>query len=642
MRLAALVGMLHAAFDPDEAMADVAALCGHDRYQASAGIGAAAAYVASRAQEAGLAGVEVLEFPGGASFGAFRGPLGWTPVCAALTLGAEVVLRYPEQPYGLAAYSAATPPGGRVGPLLRWSAVRDGADPAGALVVLDEPALVAELTRGGALGFVADPLGARADRLPDQVGRLELPPGSPLVAFSVAAGTLARLLSAADRGSAARVLVELGPPATMPVVTGHTRSSTAGELLLSAHLCHPRPSANDNASGVAALLGLARCWPPVGGPAVRFVWGPEFVGLSAYLAARPAAPIAAVNIDMAGEDQHRCGGPLVIERTPDELPSYLSALAERCAALLPPAGRSYSGAVGSDTWAWRSTPYVGASDHALLAAVGCPAVGLGHWPDRFNHTSADTLDKVNPAELRRTATIAGATLACTAAVLAGDQDLSVDLADTTVAWAARHLAAALPGAEPPPAPAPTPVPTPVPVPTSVSVPTGAVPGAVPGAVAGSGEVFDPWAREAAERRMAHRGAVARGALDSLAHLDVSTKHLADKLIWLPDAIEPPDIAGPVPTWDGPVNLRALTEAATPDDQTWLAARLAEDRGGGYARMLALCRALDGRRDTRAAAWWAALAAELPIPADFAERFFAVLARAGWTHPGRHDQKEGTD
>ncbi len=164
----------------------------------------------------------------------------------------------------------------------------------------------------------------------------------------------------------------------MPVVTGVLPGSGDHEVLLSAHLCHPRPRANDNASGVAALLGIARALagqqPATGGGArlrgarlrgarlpgvrfrgVRFLWGPEFVGLAGYLhdyamAGRTPVPAHVVNVDMAGQDVARCGGPLVIERGPDDIRSFLPALATRCAALLAPASRSYSGAVPCDPW----------------------------------------------------------------------------------------------------------------------------------------------------------------------------------------------------------------------------------------------------------------------------------------------------
>ncbi len=81
---------------------------------------------------------------------------------------------------------------------------------------------------------------------------------------------------------------------------------------------------------------------PRTGAGVRFLWGPEFVGTIAYLhdvigTGQVPAPALAINIDMAGQDVASCGGPLVIERGPDDIASFSPALAARCAALLPPA-----------------------------------------------------------------------------------------------------------------------------------------------------------------------------------------------------------------------------------------------------------------------------------------------------------------
>ena len=191
-------------------------------------------------------------------------------------------------------------------------------------------------------------------------------------------------------------------------------------------------------------------------PGVRFLWGPEFTGVAAYLhdkvgSGRTPPPSLAINVDMAGQDVHRCGGPLVIERGPDDIPSFLPALAGRCAALLPPASLSYSGAVPCDPWTWRATPFAGGSDHALLAdaPTRCQAIALGHWPDRANHSSADTPDLVDPAELRRTAVIA---CAMAAAVRdRADPRLAADVGEATVSWAAEHVLAVLPGRRPAPA-----------------------------------------------------------------------------------------------------------------------------------------------------------------------------------------------
>jgi hypothetical protein len=630
MRLADLVAGVYARFDTAAAMADVTAICAHDRYQASAGINAAAAHVAARAEAAGLADVTVRTFPadGARRWWTYHAPESWTPLRARLTVDGTDLVRYPEQPYTLAAYSAGTVPGGRTVRMRRWSEARGDADLSGVLVVVDTPeppsTLVARLAASGATGMVADPLGGRPGRGPDQVGRLELLPGTGIVAFSVTPPVLARLVAAADAGTAATVDVRLDPdPAPMPIVTALLPGTdgTGEEMLLSAHLCHPRPSANDNASGVAALLGTARVLRAAGsrapGAGIRFLWGPEFTGTAAYLhdvvhAGAAPVPILAVNVDMAGEDLGGCGGPLVIERGPDDLPSPLTALVERCAALIPPRTRSYSGAVGCDPWTWRSTPFAGGSDHALSAAAPTrtPALSLGHWPDRTNHSSADTIEHVDPEELRRTSTVVAATAAALHA--RADRDLAADVAAATTGWAADHILSALPGRRParpsPPA---------------------------------EGDVVDPHADRWARRLLEHRITVALGAVrglgvtgagpDDVRAADSTVSAIADAARFAIPATDDAATDGDavVPLWNGPANLRALAAAADDDDRAWLDARLAEDRGGNYARALALLGAIDGVRDRDTAIWWAAAASGLPMPADFADRFFDLLGPAGW-------------
>ena len=628
MRLADLVAAVHRDFDVAAAMADVSALCEHDRYQASAGIDAAASYVAQRAADAGLHDVEVLHFPadGARRWWTFAGPSAWTPRRASVHVDGVPVLSYPQQPYSLAANSAPTAPGGVRLPLVLWDS-GSCPDVADALVVLEAAPLPVALDRliaGGAAGVVTDPLASRPDRWPEQVGRLELPVGCPLFAFSLTKAQAAGLRRAAQRSTKADVQVDVNVAGTLPVVTGRLPGGPR-ELLLSAHLCHPRPSANDNASGVAALLGLARAGEVFGrtGAAVRFVWAPEFIGMAAYLhdivhAGRAPVPIAAVNVDMAGEDQRRCGGPLVIERAPEELPSPVSAIAERCAELIPPAARSYSGAVPCDTWAWRATPYVGASDHAMLAGppTNCPAISIGHWPDSANHTGADTVDLVDPQELRRTATIAGATIA--AMRTDDDPRLSADVTDATAAWAVGYVLSAMPGARPlPPAP--------------------------PDGPLAEGPRLDPWAPEHLGRLLAHRGVVARDVIRSLPGAervaDWFSGLTAHVMASCPGGIvspEPPP--GPddgvvlAPRWNGPMNLRHLAERSSAPDRRWLADVTAQDRGGSYARLLALARGIDGIRDGRSVAWWAAMTSGLAVPVDTASRFLGMLCRAGLAEP----------
>ncbi|MFG1751600.1 DUF4910 domain-containing protein [Streptosporangium sandarakinum] len=660
-------GLAHARFDVGAAERDVAELCRFDRYQASDGIMAAAAYVAERAERAGLSDVRLLEFPadGGRHWWTFRAPSSWTPVHAELA----GVAAYPDRPFTLAAYSAPTGPDGVEAPVVRLGAgpgttrgvplesTRGAPGPArgagtahddperlrGAIAVHDDPdlplpAALDLAARYGALGLATDRVSG-----PGRTGRIELRAGGPLLAFSLTPGQLADL-AGRDR---VRVTVRTHGAAPMPVVTallpGEPREpgdpAAAEEVLLSAHLCHPRPSANDNASGVAALLGAAAVLAGVrrGRRAVRFVWGPEFTGMAAYLHdVAPAPPVAAVNVDMAGQDQRLCGGPLIVERSPDHLPGFVNALAEYVVGALPQAGRSYSGAVACDTWAWRATPFVGASDHSLLVdrSVGCPTVTLGHWPDRFNHSSADTLDKVDFQELRRTATIACATAAVLAA--AGEEDRG-ELERIATRWAAARLLECLPR-----------------------------PGAPPADLAA----------DRARGLLRHRTAVALGALDGVDRLcgrpgDPGPRRWVEGLSahvagLLPGTRSEPAPAGPgslgrtrpetVPvgrvrpepwasgaepgtpepvgpplrrTWEGPFNLRGLAEAASPAGRDWIDGRLAADRSRAYALMLALAHGVDGTRDRAELARYAEYAAELPVGTDFADGFLSVLVEAGW-------------
>jgi Zn-dependent M28 family amino/carboxypeptidase len=44
----------------------------------------------------------------------------------------------------------------------------------------------------------------------------------------------------------------------IPLVTARLAGESEREILVVSHLCHPRPGANDNASGAAAALEAAR------------------------------------------------------------------------------------------------------------------------------------------------------------------------------------------------------------------------------------------------------------------------------------------------------------------------------------------------------------------------------------------------
>ena len=113
-------------------------------------------------------------------------------------------------------------------------------------------------------------------------------------------------------------------------------------IVFSCHLDHPRPGANDNASGCAAILEVARTLSklvqegrlPSPRRSLRFVWPPEIEGTHALLAGRPElaeAMKAAIHLDMVG------GGPETravfhVTRGPASLPSFVHDLVAAQAA----------------------------------------------------------------------------------------------------------------------------------------------------------------------------------------------------------------------------------------------------------------------------------------------------------------------
>lgn len=196
------------------------------------------------------------------------------------------------------------------------------------------------------------------------------------------------------------------------VVSGLIPGETPQEVLIIAHLCHPKPSANDNASGAATALEVARALQSLIGQGklkrpqrgIRFLLVPEMTGTIAYLATHEgdiSQMIAGVNLDMVGEDQERCGGSLLIDRLPGAAPGFVEGLMKRLREEFIQELKGFTGRGGYSSFRYGEVPFSGGSDHSILSdpTVGVPTVMLIQWPDRFYHTSFDTLDKVSPKML---------------------------------------------------------------------------------------------------------------------------------------------------------------------------------------------------------------------------------------------------
>jgi len=214
------------------------------------------------------------------------------------------------------------------------------------------------------------------------------------------------------------------------VVETLLKGQTEEEVLIVSHLCHPRSSANDNASGVAAsmealkvirdlvasgaLPGLKR--------SIRMIFVPEFTGTYPYLhelGERTRRIKAGINLDMVGGRQSHGYGPVNLSGLPHASPSFIVDLA----ALIMDEVRKNVPSAGKDSYLPMFNAVISefepGSDHLVLSdpTINIPAVMLGQWPDLNYHTSGDTAEVVDPFILHKTASIC-ACFAYTLAALA--------------------------------------------------------------------------------------------------------------------------------------------------------------------------------------------------------------------------------
>lgn len=205
----------------------------------------------------------------------------------------------------------------------------------------------------------------------------------------------------------------------------------AQEIVFSCHLDHPRPGANDNASGCAAILEVARTLsklvsekrlaPPR--RTIRFVWPPEIEGTLALLNGRPelAQHIkAAIHLDMVG------GGPETkaifhVTRGPASQPSFVYDVAQSVGMLVNEQTAAFA-MTGTARWPLLASdgskdplraafvPLTAGSDHQVYSdsSWGIPATYLNDWPDRYIHTNKDVPANIDSTKLARAAFIAAA------------------------------------------------------------------------------------------------------------------------------------------------------------------------------------------------------------------------------------------
>jgi aminopeptidase YwaD len=427
------------------------------RMRGSVGFRAAAERVRDRAREYGLSEVEILELPADGSifYGTQRSRPAWDADFAELWeqreeggrwVDAERIASWETRPIVLAQDSASGEAAAELVDVGAGAAEGDyaGKDVRGKLVLVSaQPTAVYPLAvdRFGAAGIVSYAQNQvtgwwKEDENLVRWGHLPTFPAPKTFAFMVslktARGWQERL--AAGRPVRLRASVRAGQhPGAYSIATGVIPGADREhEVVLSCHLDHQRPGANDNASGCSTILEVARALaklvregklaPPR--RTLRFVWPPEIEGTIALLNARPeiaARALAVIHMDMVGGDAEITKAVFHVTRSPASLPTFVNDV-----------GAAFGRFVNEQSYALAATgeaPYPLAdpegskralqaemvdftegSDHQVWSEGSwrVPAIYLNDWPDRYIHTHADGVANIDPTKLRRAAFLGAA------------------------------------------------------------------------------------------------------------------------------------------------------------------------------------------------------------------------------------------
>jgi len=199
-------------------------------------------------------------------------------------------------------------------------------------------------------------------------------------------------------------------------------------IVFSCHLDHPRPGANDNASGCVAILEVARALKvlvasgkiPAPKRTIRFIWPAEIEATIIYLNQKPklAATIKhLIHMDMVG------GGPETkavfrLSRGPSSVADISGEIAFSIVDFVNQHSLDYASGIDTDfalvsseggrepLLAQKEWLSVG-SDHDVFASGSwsIPVTYLHDWPDRYIHTSKDVAANIDPSKLKRSAFI---------------------------------------------------------------------------------------------------------------------------------------------------------------------------------------------------------------------------------------------
>lgn len=212
-------------------------------------------------------------------------------------------------------------------------------------------------------------------------------------------------------------------------IAGSDKMLGKQEIVLTCHLDHPRPGANDNASGCVSILEVARTLKnlidqnilPQPKRTIRFIWPAEIEGSLIYLVDRKDTHNIKANIhmDMVG------GGPETkaifrVSGGPMSIPTFISDLGHQVGHFVNQQSEAHASGKkvkfpltategGKEPLMALMEGISMGSDHQIFNSGSwkIPGLYLHDWPDRYIHTNFDTAAMIDPTKLKR-ATFIGA------------------------------------------------------------------------------------------------------------------------------------------------------------------------------------------------------------------------------------------
>jgi hypothetical protein len=285
-------------------------------------------------------------------------------------------------------------------------------------------AMIDQLKELGAIGVIAYPTEERAQGHSEMIQYVGLWPNADnkeisTFGFSLSRRQASKLILQINQKK--KVIVKAKIKANLYEGNMHVLSTkiegtkkTKEEIILIAHICHPAPSANDNASGSALLFEVYRTLKSmidkgiVEKPhrTIRFLWVPEFSGTLPWIIEKEKeegfSPMFCINLDMVGEHPVHVGYPFTFNQSSISTPSYLNDIITEVIGHVKDNLAAIEQGGWQFPWNYRIVPYSGGSDHILFndEPFRIPSVMFGH-PDTFHHTNLDTIEKVDQTTLKR-------------------------------------------------------------------------------------------------------------------------------------------------------------------------------------------------------------------------------------------------